>query len=129
LNRKIYWYVYKSLTPQPKLRLTFSPRMQGNKWLLLEQVVEDIPIIKYKILDETSTKNSIIIVENTWELISDILKELYESEFLTLDYLINNKVKIIVNLKKAGFNQNELFKLAEIIEEHDLQDLIVPRIN
>ena len=103
--------------------------MQGNKWLLLEQVVEDIPIIKYKILDETSTKNSIIIVENTWELISDILKELYESEFLTLDYLINNKVKIIVNLKKAGFNQNELFKLAEIIEEHDLQDLIVPRIN
>ena len=129
MNRKIYWYVYKSLKPQPKLRLTFSPRMQGNKWLLREQVVEDIPIIKYKILDETSIKNSEVMVENTWELISDVIEELDRSEFQTLEYLITNKIKIIVHLKKAGFTQTELFKLAEIIEDHDLQDLIVPRIN
>jgi len=103
--------------------------MQGNKWLLREQVVEDIPIIKYKILDETSIKNSEVMVENTWELISDVIEELDRSEFQTLEYLITNKIKIIVHLKKAGFTQTELFKLAEIIEDHDLQDLIVPRIN
>lgn len=92
-------------------------------------MVEDIPIIKYKILDEISIKDSKLIVDNTSELISEVLKELYESEFPTLDYLINNKVKIIVHLKRAGYTQNELFKLAEIIEDHDLQDLIVPRID
>lgn len=103
--------------------------MRGNKWLLREQVVEDILIIKDKKLDETSINNSKVIVENTWELISDVLEELDRSEFQTLEYLITNKVKIIVHLKKAGFTQNELFKLVEIIEDHDLQDLIVPRIN
>ena len=53
--------------------------MRGNKWLLREQVVEDIPIIKNKILDETSIKNSEVMVENTWELISDVIEELDRS--------------------------------------------------
>jgi len=79
-------------------------------------------------LDELSFKNTRIIVEKTSELISEVLKMLNENEYQTLSYLINNKIKIIVHLERVEFTQNQHFQLANIIEDHDLQDLIIPRI-
>lgn len=128
MERKLHWYVFKASKPTPRLRLTFSPRSPGNKWLLREQLIEDLPIIKLRNLDEVSIKDTRIIVKKTSELISEVLKVLYENEYQTLSYLINKKIKIIIHLERAGFTQNQHFQLAKIIEDNDLQDLIIPRM-
>jgi len=122
LERKIYWYISKSGS---ELSLLFSPRMTGNKWVIKEGLFDE-PILKIKEF-EISIENKDIIVEKTWELIADVLGDLSEEESQILDYLIHNKIKVIVYLTRAGFNQNQLFQLARIIEDHDFQDFIIPR--
>lgn len=122
MERKIYWYISKSGS---ELSLLFSPRMTGNKWVIKEGLFDE-PILKIKEF-EISIENKDIIVEKTWELIADVLGDLSEEESQILDYLIHNKIKVIVYLTRAGFNQNQLFQLARIIEDHDFQDFIIPR--
>ena len=129
MDRRIHWYVFRSRKHIPRLKLTFSPRSPGNKWLLHEKIIEDLPIIKVITLDDVGLDDDKKIVEKTWELISEVLEVLYNNEYNTLSYLINNKVKIILHLERAGFKQTQHFQLAEVIEDHEFQDFIIPRIH
>ena len=74
MDLRIHWYIYKSKKPIPKLTLTFSPRTPGNKWLLHEQIIDDLPIIKLRTLDVARARaNKILNSGNKSKMIRIIL--------------------------------------------------------